>query len=354
MITSPHVFDDEHLPRELPHRDTERNTLSRAWRPVLHGAPADDVIVSGPSGVGKTALVKYGLTHLQTEASTPAAHIRCLGSTAGDILRSVLDVLGYSPSPTAPLDDLQWTLHDVVDEPVVVVLDEADGLLNNDALECLCAVERLSLVVITHDPEEWLAHTERRVQDRLEGERTQRIALDRYSTDELADILSRRADSGLRHDSVDREQLRAIANEVAGVAREGIQSLRAAAELASERGHDRITDTDIADCYERAQRRIRESNLQSLPYHHQVLYAIIHEASEIEASQLHDRYDAIAETAYQETRWTPIGKRSRRNKLRKLKEYGLVHVGGEGANREYEPVDDSVSPADVIATTNRV
>ena len=342
MIQSPHVFAEDHVPRELPHRHDEMVTLTRAWKPAIHGHPADDVIITGPSGVGKTALARNGLSYLQAEAHTPSVHVRCLGTTAGDILREALEPLGERPSPTAPLDDLHWTLRDVVDEPVVVILDEADTLVNNEALTRLCGVKQLSLVAITHDPDRWLAHAEPQARERLEGERTEQISLDRYKTNELVDILQQRAEQGLRPDSVRCEQLRGIANKVAGVARDGIQSLRAAAELAEERGHAQITAEDLADCYERAQYRIREANLTSLPFHHQVIYAIVQDAGEISASDLHDRYDAIADDVYREINWTPIGKRGRRNKLRKLQEYDLIQWDGQNKHRVYKPLDDTV------------
>ncbi len=39
---------------------------------------------------------------------------------------------------------------------MIVVLDEADGLPSTDALNRLVDVENLSVVVICHDPDEWL------------------------------------------------------------------------------------------------------------------------------------------------------------------------------------------------------
>jgi len=51
------------------------------------------------------------------------------------------------------------------------------------------------------------------------------IQLRRYGTDELVDILEGCANRGLAKDLVTRDQLRTIANHVAGVARLGIQSL---------------------------------------------------------------------------------------------------------------------------------
>jgi Cdc6-like AAA superfamily ATPase len=343
MLTSLRVFEDEHLPRELIHRDAELQTLTRAWKPVRHGERAGDIILSRPSGVGKTVLVRHALERLERAVAVGTAHVPCLGATTGAILRTILEDLGQDAPQNQPIDDLRWTLRDADEDPVVVVLDEADGLAGNDALEYLREIRRLSLVVVTHEPEQWLADASPMVRDRLTGAGCTHLELDGYSTEELADILERRANRGLRPDSVRREQLREIDGEVGGVAREGIQSLRAAAELAEERGHERVMDADIADCFERARHWIREQNLQSLPYHHHVLYAIIQEAGEISATALHDRYEAVAEEVYRDKRSMPIGERARRGTLRKLQKYDLINGDGNGRDRTYRVLDGAIA-----------
>jgi Cdc6-like AAA superfamily ATPase len=352
MIQSPRIFEDDRLPHDLLHRDAELQTLSRAWRPVLHDERAADILLSGPSGVGKTVLIRHGLNRLCDATDVSTAHVRCLGLTPGDILRSILGDLGHDPAGNQPVDELRWILQDTIDGPLVVVLDEADGIAKNDALDHLVRIRQLALVVITHEPEQWLSDVSSPVRDRLVGKGSTQLRLERYGDPELADILERRADLGLRPDSVRREQLRAIAGQSVGVARDAIQTLRAAAENAEERGHGRILDDDVEDAYERARHRIREANLRSLPYHHQVLYALVQEAGSTPGADLHARYDAVADDAYRGTRWTPIGRRARRNKLRKLKEYDLIEIEGDGSGRQYTVQDEQISSHATINDTN--
>jgi Cdc6-like AAA superfamily ATPase len=142
---------------------------------------------------------------------------------------------------------------------------------------------------------------------------------------------------------VERSQLEWIADAVAGNARRGIQSLRAAAEHATERGSYEIEQADLKACVDRADRRIRRLNLRSLTVHHHILYALIHAAGTISGLELHDRYDAVAEDAYRSTTLTPIARRTRRDRLRKLEDYGLITREGEGRT-EYRPVDTSIQP----------
>jgi len=202
--------------------------------------------------------------------------------------------------------------------------------------------------VIVHDPDDWLARVDDRVRNRLSG---QELGLDRYGVSELADILQARARVGLRTGVIGRECLEAIADEVAGVAREGVQSLRAAAEVAGERGHARIRERDVADAYGRARRRIREAALASLPFHHQVLYAVLYQAGTLDATALHDRYDAVAKVVYSGRQQVPLSKRARRNKLSKLRDYDLICYEGPPQRRVYTIVDEKVPPPISIDAT---
>ena len=158
-------------------------------------------------------------------------------------------------------------------------------------------------------------------------------------------------------DAVTRGQLEAIADGAAGVARRGIQALHAAAQIATEREHGCIREPDIKACFERARKRIRVANLESLPFHHQVLYALLYEAGAVTGRELHDRYDAVAETVYAQAAVTPIGARARREKLRKLESYGLIEQDGETRWRRYAVCDEAVAPTaelldDVTTLTN--
>jgi Cdc6-like AAA superfamily ATPase len=342
MITDPRVFEDEYLPRELRHREGAIEELSRAFDPALDSVRADDVLIAGPSGVGKTVLARQTLGELEAYAAVDHAHIECLGTTTGEVLRTALREhhAQVDVALNTPADELREQLRDVVDHPYILVLDEADALPDTETLEYVTRVREVSIVAICHDADRWLARVPQTVRRSISGP----IELERYGVDELSSILRARADQGLSRGAVTDKQLRTIADEVAGVARFGIQALGAAAELATERGNSQIHGVDVDDSFERAQHRIRQANLRSLPVHHHVLYALIHGAGGLPASDLHARYEEVAQHLYYGHDLTPIGRRSRRNKLAKLQEYDLIEYEGPAQNRVYRVLDQSIEP----------
>jgi hypothetical protein len=75
-----------------------------------------------------------------------------------------------------------------------------------------------------------------------------------------------------------------------------------------------------------------------------VLYALVHAHGPVTGQELHRRYEAVADRVYRDRSLVPIGKRARRNKLRKLLEYDLVEAIGPDSHREYNPTDASIDP----------
>jgi len=308
----------------------------------MQGDQADNVLLHGASGVGKTVLTRHSLQKLVAEADIQTGFVRCSGKSTAGIVRSVLHALpGQDPPANTPLEDLCTTLYESADNPMIVVLDEADDLPEIDALDRLADVPHLSVVVICHKPDRWLARLDDDVRRDLEP---RSLGLDRYGVDELADILEERARLGLDPGTVTRRQLERIADEIAGVARKGIQSLLEAARIADERDHEQIRDADVDDSFERAQFRILVGSLNTLPFHHQVLYEIVRQGRELGPSELHDRYEAVADDVYHGRGRTPICERERRTKLRKLEDYELIAIEGENRHKTYRVCDERVGP----------
>jgi len=163
-----------------------------------------------------------------------------------------------------------------------------------------------------------------------------RVPFDPYDIDAMVDILRARADTGLLPNAVDDDQLQRIADEAAGSARFGVQSLRSAAELGEERGHTEIHDEDVEDCFEHAQERIREQLLSSLSREHHIVYNVIREADEpgITPRQIVTRYKKRSEN--------PRSRQMVRNYRKKLERYGLVDCEGHSKWDHWWAVDETL------------
>ena len=325
MLTRPTVLSDDHLSQRLLHR--EHATVELLGVLDSGSATRNNVLLSGSSGVGKTALAKIYLRDLSHERDIGTAHVRSLGATVGGIYRSVIEALPSGPTSVPsnrPVDNVRQQLRETVADPVVVVLDKADDV-PLEAVDTLLGTRHVTVVVVCHDPVWWRDRAARHagLDDRFGVE----VALDRFSVDELADIVERRAEVGLRggvgpDGAVRRCHLKHIADGVAGVARNGIQTLQAAAELAVEREHDGIRDADINDAYDRSERAILAANLSSLPFAHRFLYELVRQADGVSPAALWDRYDEAAEAAWDGRLGTPPTRRTRRHHLKKCANTG--------------------------------
>ena len=256
-------------------------------------------MIYGPSGVGKTTLARHLLDELRIAAGVDYAHISAGKSSSAIFHEAIVKhPREIAVHPNIAGHRLIDRLETIVEHPFVIILEEADSLPKTSILEDLYRVPNLSVIVILHDPEQWLGRLDEPIQARYPL--THRIELDRYGDEQLADILEERARWGLEPGVISRERLKILADEVAGVARLGIQSLRAAAEIATERGHDRIHAEDIDPAYTRARSDIRAANIRSLPFGHQVVYELIRTAPDatMQAGELCDRYGVIAPQVY--------------------------------------------------------
>ena len=336
MITDRQVFADDHIPDALPHRDGAVDRLARAFEPALRGDRPDDVLIHGPHGVGKTVLAQHTFSRLEQRTDAVSwMHIRSMGKSTAGIVRATLQGLGADPAMNTPREDLCLQLRQRVSHPTIVVLDEGDDL-DSDPLRRLTDVPQIALVPIIHDLDDWLARVDDDIRRRLTGTD---LHLDRYTVDELVDILQPRVANGLRGD-VERDYLAQIADRAAGVAREAIQTLRAAAEIADGLGEP-IERVSVETAYQRALADIRRANLQSLTFHHHVLYELLREHGPATSSELYDAYDRVEDEVY-DNDIVPVSRRHRRNKLDKLATYKLIDQA-EAQHDTHEVCDASIA-----------
>jgi len=334
MFSRIEVFTEDFLPRDLPGREAQLDTLSEVLEPATQGQPAESCWEIGPPGAGKTSTARYLLEELRVDYGIHSTRVECVGSSRWQILKEIA-----ADHPSVPqhngmgVSELLDTLEKFADAPYVIILDEFDGLEDPDVLIDLDSLELASLICIGHSWEDAMRLVPETLDHLFDAPR---VRFESYNVDALLEILRARAETGLRPGVVDDDQLRRIADEAAGSARLGVQSLRSAAELADERGHTEITDTDIEDCVEHAHERIREQLLASLSRQHHIVYNVIQEGDDpgLAPRQIVSRYRKRSEN--------PRSKQMVRNYRRKLERYGLVDCEGHSKWDHWWAVDKTL------------
>ncbi|PCR89337.1 Cdc6/Cdc18 family protein [Natrinema ejinorense] len=339
MIESRWVFDDDY-DAQILHRNTELQSLSHLLRPTQHGRRAQDVLIYGPSGVGKTASARWMLRDLRQRYALESAVIECSGKTRNMILHEAVTKHddGGVVHQNQPREKLVDALEAAVDgQPYVLVLDEADVIPDLDVLEDLFAVDGVSVIAITHQQVEWLNRVDRDLRPHFHGE--SQIQFGKYGVDELVDILEPRVEHGLTGDPTQNNHLEWIADETGGVARWAIKSVLSAAELALERNHDHFYDEDVADSFEHAMQKIRKANLRSLPLPHQRLYEIVRAIGPASGNEMRAAYSEHQDAIFEGRGHNVVGWRRAWDYLSKMADYDLIRMPGETNAKVYEVVD---------------
>jgi Cdc6-like AAA superfamily ATPase len=342
MIEHPEYFRESFIPRTLPHRQAELERLASTLDPAVRGETPNDILLSGPSGVGKTVVATKAVRKLHEKAGVRTAHIRCLGRSAGAIIQEAVDEHPRSPpksiGQTTPVAEKAAALDRLADS-YLLVLDEADDVHKTELFGHLAGIDGVSYIAICHNPNEWMPSLSEAASRRLYTH----IEFSTYGVSALTEILTQRAQRGLVDGAVEQRTLEAIAERVGGVARTAIQALFQAAQLAEGELREQITREDVPPALERAREAVRRSNLRSLPVGHLLVYHIIQQAGEIDAPEFHSRYDAVADAALQGIPdETPVSQQTRRRYLDKLSEYDLVKWVGERKGRRYIAMDPSL------------
>jgi len=193
------VLSTNYTPEEPVGRDTELTRIAEATRPLVRNQPADNLLVYGPAGVGKTTCVEHVFDTLSDQGRVRTVVINCWQyNTRPSLLTELLVQLGYpAPRKGKPVDELLTKLGEWLtkNRSVVLTLDEFDQL--EDASEIIYDLElvtgeaanHLGLVMISNRHPSKL-YLDPQSRSRLN---CQTLQFNPYSTEQLIDVLDHRA-----------------------------------------------------------------------------------------------------------------------------------------------------------------
>ncbi|WP_224332905.1 Cdc6/Cdc18 family protein [Haloprofundus halobius] len=337
MITDARALRPEFIPQELCHREGQIAHLSSALRPITNGDPGEHTFIFGPSGTGKTTTAKFVLRQLEREAlDIRWGYINCMSnSSKSAVLHGLARHAGRAAdlriegTPASTFVDRIREL----DGQFVAVLDEVDVLEDPTTIPALYDLSNVTLILITVHEDDLFADLDDdtglngRVGSRLRS--AEKVCLDKYSQDQMCDILQGRIDAGFRDGAVNDETVSYIADVAAGDARLGIALLRRSARWAVEMQHRQITPDIVDEVDDDAREEIHSRHVDALSTHQRMLYEIIKERGEIEAGELRAEYERRAGSSAKSARM-------RRKYLHGLQRYKLIRSHGSGRWKRYE------------------
>ena len=290
------VFKDEtkldinYIPYTLPHREAELRLLTEFFSFALQSPEkmTQRVMITGDVGTGKTALSQRFGASITREATKKGinlyyVHVNCReyrGSLFLILQRAVSVFHPNFPKRGYAAEELLSMLMQMLDEEkahIIFTLDEFESLVENEGSEAVYKLtrlhetrpnkpQRLSLICILRD----LKTIERLDPSTRSSLQSNIINLQKYSKQQLIDILSARVALAFKPSAVPEDALDMIAEEALsenGNARFGIELLWRAGKYANAEELDIVT----AECVRKAVSSIipamRKSDLETLNLH---------------------------------------------------------------------------------------
>ena len=293
VIKNMNALDFDYIPEELPHREEQLRFLAQMFKPILLRIP-QNVIIKGPVGTGKTVISKKFCKSLIDIARKQSkiieyVHINCRKrSTDAMVLLGILNHFDPRfPDRGFSVQEMLEVLRKQLkkrEAQLLLALDEVDALLNKSGSNLIYSLTRFSDESSREkNPISLLLISQKDIIPIIDSsalstfKRSNVLSLNKYTRDELYDIVRQRVDIAFNINTVDKESLDLIADIASewGDARFSIELLWKAGIAADHQRVNLVIAEHVRAAKAETYSVITESKLRNLDRHHLLtLYAI--------------------------------------------------------------------------------
>ena len=285
VIKNLNVLDFDYIPEELPHREEPLRMMAQMFKPVLSNI-SQNIVIKGPVGTGKTVLAKKFSNSLVNIARKQGkiieyVHINCRKrSTDAMALLGILNHFDSRfPDRGFSVQEMLQVLRKQLlkrNAQLLVVLDEADAILKKNNSNIVYNLTRFSDESAKEKiPISLILISQKDVLSMLDSsslssfKRSNIISLNKYSRDELLDIVRQRISLAFHNGTVDddcSELISDIASEW-GDARFAIELLWKAGVAADHQHVQMVVPEHVRNAKAETYSIVTESKLRNLERH---------------------------------------------------------------------------------------
>ena len=280
------ILDFDYVPEKLFHRDEQLRHLAHMFKPTLSRI-AQNIVIKGPVGCGKTLITKKFCAKLiqltrKNGNITEYVHINCRKrSTDAMVLLGILNHFDSRfPDRGFSVQEMLEVLRKQLkrrNAQLIVVLDEADALLKKSGTNLIYSITRFSDEnSIDKIPISLILISQKDVFSMMDSSsistfrRSNVLILNKYSRNELFDIIQQRIDLAFNKGTVHEDCIDLIADISSewGDARFAIELLWKAGTAADQNHNQIVIPEHVRAAKAETYSVITESKLKNLDRHH--------------------------------------------------------------------------------------
>lgn len=324
IFANKETLNEDFTPNRPICRESKIQELERFLVPALKKGCADNFLLVGPSGTGKTAVIKWIFENNFRERS---AYVNCWKQrTTHEVLMEILSILQIPVHGREPTGSLNKMIERVVKKrKIIVCLDEVDRLKNLDVLYIL-ARYGCGLILISTSANA-LAHVTGRIKSSLV---LTEIMFPSYTTDELQEILQDRVETAFRHAAFCEKLIKIAAKAADGDARIGLKIIRKAGKKAQTKRLSAVTKFELEQAIAEAHRLELVQPSNDFNAHQVIICQILRKNGTMKSGPLYKEYSKAV--------GTPVVERTYRKYMENMVKLGIVECERKGRWKSYRIV----------------